>query len=249
MKTTKTDWGEVAGWYDEVVSNDDSFQKNVILPSLLRIIGDAKGKNILDVACGQGYFAGALEKAGAKVTAFDMGEDLVKIARSKNKNIDFRVLNAESFAADMKGKFDIAICVLAIQNIENVKKVFENLKMVMNKNGKCILILNHPAFRIPKQSSWHNDNDAQYRRVDAYMTESKIKMDMTPGKKTDKTFTYSYHRPMQYYFKIFANSGFVVNRLEEWVSHKESEQGPRKDAEDRARREIPMFMCLELTSS
>ena len=110
------------------------------------------------------------------------------------------------------------------------------------------MVLNHPAFRIPKQSSWQNDNDMQYRRIDAYMTETKIKMDMNPGKRDDKVYTYTYHRPMQYYFKIFANCGFSVVRLEEWQSHKESEQGPRKDTEDRARREFPMFMCLELTS-
>jgi len=29
------------------------------------------------------------------------------------------------------------------------------------------------------------------------------------------------------------------------MSHKDSEKGPRKQAEDKARNEIPLFMCLE----
>ncbi len=248
MKTTKTDWGGVASWYDGVVEGDDSYQKNVIEPNLLRILGDVKGKKVLDLACGQGYFSSVIAKLGAEVLGVDMGEGLIKIAREKYKGIEFKVLDAQNFANGVEGKFDVIVCVLAIQNIENVKKVMESAKQTLKEKGRMIIVLNHPAFRIPRASSWQNDNDIQYRRVDAYMSESKVKMDMNPGKKDNKEYTYSYHRPLQHYFKAFSNAGFAVTRLEEWISHKESEQGPRKEAEDRARHEFPMFMCIELTS-
>ena len=55
----------------------------------------------------------------------------------------------------------------------------------------------------------------------------------------------SFHRPLQYYFKMLAKEGFVVRRLEEWISHKESMAGPKKIAEDNARKEIPLFMMIE----
>jgi SAM-dependent methyltransferase len=252
MKTnktsTKTDWGSVADWYDGVVEGDNSYQKNVIEPNLLRMLGDIKNKKVLDIACGQGYFSNLMSLSGAEVTGFDLGADLIKIAKEKNKKVNFQVLNAENFAENIKDKFDIAVCVLALQNIENAKKVLENAKKILNTNGIFIIILNHPAFRIPKVSSWHNDNDIQYRRVDAYMSESKIKIDMNPGSNSNKEYTYSYHRPLQYYFKLFSNTGFAVTRLEEWISHKESQDGPRKAAEDKARHEFPMFMCIELTA-
>ncbi|KKU82215.1 MAG: hypothetical protein UY07_C0001G0001, partial [Parcubacteria group bacterium GW2011_GWA1_47_8] len=48
------------------------------------------------------------------------------------------------------------------------------------------------------------------------------------------------------YFKTLANAGLAVARLEEWLSHRKSEKGPRKDAEDRARMEIPLFLFLEI---
>ncbi|MFM2357738.1 MAG: hypothetical protein RJA61_475, partial [Candidatus Parcubacteria bacterium] len=47
------------------------------------------------------------------------------------------------------------------------------------------------------------------------------------------------------YVKNLANAGFAVVRLEEWISHKKSEVGPRQKAEDKARIEFPLFMCLE----
>ena len=68
-----------------------------------------------------------------------------------------------------------------------------------------------------------------------------------PGKGTDGGHTWSYHRPLEVYAKILFNRGFVISALEEWISHKTSEKGPRKNAEDKARKEFPMFMMLEAT--
>ena len=87
----------------------------------------------------------------------------------------------------------------------------------------------------------------QYRRVDEYMSESHVRIDMTPGSITDKKFTVSFHRPLQVYVKALTKSGMAITRLEEWVSHRESERGPRKKAEDKSRKEIPLFMCIEGT--
>ena len=68
---------------------------------------------------------------------------------------------------------------------------------------------------------------------------------MHPGKKGSEV-TISFHRPLQYFFKLFSKTGLSVTRLEEWISHKESQNGPRKVAEDKARKEFPLFLALEL---
>jgi ubiquinone/menaquinone biosynthesis C-methylase UbiE len=243
-----TSWGNFAEKYDKYLEDDKSHHARVILPNLLRMMGEVKHKKILDVACGQGYFANLLDKEGAAVTAFDISSELIEIARKDNRDVNYIVANAESFELN-KEKFDMAICVLAIQNMENVKKVFENIKSVLKDNGRIFIVINHPAFRIPKASAWGYDSkqDLQYRMIDGYMTEEKIKMDMTPGKRFDKDYTISFHRPLQYYFKILNNLDLKVARLEEWVSDRESGEGKRKAAEDKARREFPLFMCLEIT--
>ncbi len=41
---------------------------------------------------------------------------------------------------------------------------------------------------------------------------------------------------------ILAKHGFAVTRLEEWISNKKSQKGPRVTAEDKARKEIPLFL-------
>ena len=74
-----------------------------------------------------------------------------------------------------------------------------------------------------------------------------INIDMNPGEKNQKNkkYTVSFHRPLQTYFRDLKNSGFNVSGLEEWISNKKSQNGPRQKAEDVARKEIPMFMCIE----
>ncbi len=69
---------------------------------------------------------------------------------------------------------------------------------------------------------------------------------MHPGK-GDNEVTVSFHRPLQYYVKLARAAGFSISRLEEWISHKSSEAGPRKKEEDRIRKEIPLFMMIEFS--
>lgn len=138
--------------------------------------------------------------------------------------------------------------ILSIQNIENISGVFSKCKRILKDSGKIFLVINHPVFRIPKQSSWGFDekNKIQYRRMDEYMSESKIKIEMNPGKiNTERTV--SFHHPLQVYFKILKKNGFCVTGLEEWISDKKSQPGPRAESEDKARKEFPLFLFIETT--
>jgi hypothetical protein len=108
-------------------------------------------------------------------------------------------------------------------------------------------IINHPTFRIPKRSSWGWDDteSVQYRRLDGYLSASRAEIDMTPGRSGKHAHTYSFHRSLQDYMKALAGVGFAITRIEEWTSHKTSEKGPRAEAEDRARKEFPLFLMFE----
>ncbi len=68
---------------------------------------------------------------------------------------------------------------------------------------------------------------------------------MHPGQAKSES-TISYHRSLQDYTKGLAKAGFSITRLEEWISHKKSQTGPRQEAEDTARKEIPLFLMLEV---
>lgn len=247
-KAKTTSWGGVAHWYDTLLAGNDTYQAHVILPNILRAMAIKEGEKVLDLACGQGFFTRAFHKEGAVATGVDLGKQLVLIARKESpKDIQYFAHSAEDLSIFPDGSFEKIAIVLAIQNIEAPHKVFKECARVLVPGGKLFVVLNHPSFRIPKASSWGYDEEtkSQYRRIDSYMSESKVEIEMNPSKRGGPT-TISFHRPLQYYFKTLANSGFMVARLEEWLSHRESELGPRKKAEDFARKEIPLFLFLEI---
>ena len=60
--------------------------KHADLYSLLSMMGDLSGKTILDLGCGEGYFARSMkEKGAAGILGVDMSEELVNIALTHEK--------------------------------------------------------------------------------------------------------------------------------------------------------------------
>ena len=247
-----TSWGKVAGWYNQLLEEgEDTYQEKLIKPNLMRVLAPKAGEQVLDVGCGQGYFSRVIAKEGCRVVGVDVADELIKIAEQQAGDREtYFVMSAEDMAGIVDKRFDAAICVLALQNIKNLSSAVSEISRVLKNNGRLVLVLNHPTFRIPTASGWAYDEEArvQFRRVDKYMSEISQDVDMTQGIKDPKKkkFTMSFHHPLQVYFKTFAKAGLAVTRLEEWVSHKVSDKGARKHAEDIARKEIPLFMCLEL---
>ena len=252
----KTSWGKVADWYNNLLEKEvGSYQKTLILPNLLRLLAIKKNETILDLGCGQGFFSREFAKAGAKIIGVDLSPELIAIAQKNSlKNIIYHVSSAKNLNFIKNNSLDKIAMILSIQNIDNVHKVFQECNRALKPNGKLFIVMNHPAFRIPKQSDWGYDekNKIQYRRVDKYMSEKKLTILMNPSAKfrqVKEQYTVSFHRPLQFYFKLLGNNGFGVTRLEEWTSNKTSQPGPKAAAEDQARKEIPLFLFLEAKKS
>lgn len=242
-----TSWGSVAEWYDEHLSGEDTYHAKVIAPNFVRMVGAGQGMRVLDIGCGEGYFTRLLGQSGAEVAGADIAPELIQKARQQSHTIAFYAAAADKLAFAKDHSFDVVTCVLALQNMENIEPVMKEIARVLRPEGKFVFVLNHPAFRIPKRSGWGWDEGTktQYRRLDAYLSAAREKMDMTPGKSGEHAYTYSFHRSLQDHMKALAGAGFVITRIEEWISHRASEKGPRQAAEDKARKEFPLFLAVE----
>lgn len=248
-KKANTSWGGVSHWYDSHVEGEGTYHSTVLLPGSIRLLGIKKGDQLLDVACGQGFFSRAFATEGAVVDGVDISPELIEIAKSKTPDPEaFRTANAEDLSFIPQGTYDIATLMLAVQNIKDLDKVLSETSRVLKLGGRFLIVMNHPVFRIPHASSWGHDEKGkvQYRRLDRYLSEATSFIDMNPGRKESerKVETVSYHRPLQVYVKALLKHGFHIEKLEEWISDKTSETGPRQHVENAARKEFPLFLAI-----
>lgn len=222
---------------------------------------DIKDKkyNLLDLGCGQGFFIQKILeniKSDIVINGVDLSYELLKIAENKfegNKKVSLKHTDAVNLSHLKDKSIDKVYSVLALQNMSDVEKVVVEIKRVLKKDGRCIFVINHPSFRVPKESDWFFEKflRKQGRVVYNYMSDKKHVIDMNPGRTAQGEKgqeTISFHHPLQYFSKIFNKHDLAISRIEEWISHKKSEKGIKQEAEDTARKEIPMFMCLELIS-
>lgn len=247
-KKTKneTSWGKVADWYSDHVDEDDTYHAKVVGPNLMRMLGVVPGETVLDLACGEGYFSRLMQSESATVCGADIAPELIEEAKAKSDGIEYTVASADKLTYG-EARFDAVTCVLALQNMERIETVFKEVARVLKPGGRFVAVINHPAYRINKRSSWGFDEAAQvqYRRVDGYLTPSKASIEMNPGSRSSVS-TISFHRSLQDHMKALRGAGFAMTRLEEWISHRQSEDGPRKKAEDAARKEFPLFLAFEV---
>lgn len=241
-----TSWEKSADWYDRIIGAQGSeLYQQVVIPRALELLQPGKGEAVLDLGCGQGVFTRALAAAGCKVTGVDAAPSLIKRAKTYPSRTPVRYEVRD--AADLRGlgPFDAACSILALQNMEHLPAVCRSTAQVLRNGGRMLWVLNHPCFRIPRQTAWGWDEDRkiQYRRVDAYASPMSIPIVMHPGQAQSES-TVSFHKGLTDLMACGFGAGFLLAGFAEWHSHKESEPGPRARAENRARDEFPLFLAM-----
>jgi ubiquinone/menaquinone biosynthesis C-methylase UbiE len=248
-------WEKVAPWYNRLTDDGRGhyYHQHVVIPGVLRLLDlnpkpSSLNPKLLDIACGNGVLAQALPK-NVEYLGVDIAPSLIKEAEKMDHNSKHNYLVTDATkpltSLDSQKDFTHAAIILALQNISNPVAVLQNVSKLLILNSKLVIVLNHPAFRIPRQTAWGIDEGRkiQYRRIDKYMSPMDIPIRMNPSDPQSQQ-TMSYHFPISAYSKMLKDAGFVIEEIEEWTSDKESE-GRAGRMENRSRNEIPLFMAIK----
>lgn len=240
-----TSWSTSGKWYNSLVGDKGHYyHEHIVMPGVLRLLQATAQSTILDLGCGQGVLARLLP-AQSKYVGVDLARSLIDSAKHKNKNSNhsFILADVTKRLSIPEKNFTHATAILSLQNMELPQNAIRNAGEHMQKNGTFVIVLNHPSFRIPRQSGWGvGENKLQYRYENRYMSPIKIPITMHPGEKKSEV-TWSFHYPISFYTQALKENGFVIENLEEWVSDKESE-GRAAKMENRARSEFPLFLAI-----
>ena len=244
FKKPKSSWNKVSIWYSKITQGEGHYyHRSLIIPKLLKILKLNNNSKVLDLGCGSGILGRSINKE-IQYTGIDISKNLIDIAKKEDKSRVHKYLNLDASNFKLNEKFTDAVFILSFQNMEQGEEVIKNTAMHLDQGGRIHLVLNHPIFRIPRQTSWEVDprTKLEYRRINMYMSKIKIPINMNPGDKNSE-FTWSYHTPLFEISRYLTQNGFLIERIEEWVSDKTS-VGKNAKQENRARNEFPLFMAI-----
>lgn len=240
----ETSWQDVGDWYQDLVGEKGHYyHQTVILPNLKRLLALKPDDKIIEFGCGQGVIGRNLA-SGVEYLGIDGSPGLVTQARvaDADKNHQYEVGDVTA-KMRLETKYTQGLMVLAMQNMKSPFKAVRNMAQALKKEGRMILVLNHPAFRVPRHSNWMEKEGKQWRIVDSYLTPLTVPIESSPFDKRDNQITWSFHWPISYFTEIIYDNGMVTENMEEWVSPKKS-TGSKAKIEDRSRSEFPLFLTI-----
>jgi ubiquinone/menaquinone biosynthesis C-methylase UbiE len=118
-------------------------------PATLSLLGDVRGRRVLDAACGPGIYAEILADRGAEVVGFDASEKMVALARERLRGrMEVRRANLEEPLEWLKDdSFDLVVSALAMDYVEDWRVPLSEFYRVLKPAGKLVFSVEHPTFK------------------------------------------------------------------------------------------------------
>lgn len=245
-----TSWESSSEWYDKIVGvSGHYYHREIVIPGVMRLLDlkRAEEPRVIDFACGQGIL-GRQIAAEIPYCGIDLSKKLIAQAKQYDKCPEHTYLYGDitQELPKVNAPFTHAAMILALQNLDNPGGAIKNVAKVLEKGGKFVCVINHPCFRIPRQSSWgvEEAKKLQYRRIESYMSAQQIPIQTHPSQGKESAQSWTYHFPLSSLMQWLNGAGFLVESIEEWCSNKQSE-GKSARMENRARKEFPLFMAIK----
>ena len=134
---------------DAVISTDDVHYGPLIPGEReFRLLGDVRGKRVLELACGGAQNAIALAKWGACVTAVDVSSKQIAHARrlveSEGVNVALIQADIERLAMFQDASFDTIVSSNGIEFVVDIDECLREWHRVLHPGGMAVISTVHP---------------------------------------------------------------------------------------------------------
>ncbi|HVC32722.1 MAG TPA: class I SAM-dependent methyltransferase [Chloroflexota bacterium] len=208
----------IADWYDRFVGETGGARfERIEWPCLRGILGDVRGRPVLDLACGQGFLSRLLARAGARVTAIDLSTALLALARKREAaeplGIDYHHDDATDLGTLADGSFDWVICRYALMDISDLGAVYRAVARVLRPRGRFVAVVTHPCFYAPHAGAVRDAaGEFLHWRSDRYFDEGAWQSDNPDGVRGKVG---AIHRTLSTYVEAGLTAGLTLEGLRE----------------------------------
>lgn len=238
----KNQWDDAAeAWADFVRTGKDWTREIMNNPAMFRMLGNAKGKRVLDLCCGEGYNTRLMARKGARVSGVDFSKKMIELAvkeeKRKKLGIDYHVSDASDLHMFRNGSFDIVASFMALMDIEGYQSAIKEVARVLKRGGRFVFAICHPCFEArvladKKIGGWvyrdgvrqfspetalntKLDEEPLYYSIDFYFDCQKDVVEWKMERLKSHFKTTSFHRTLADYANALHDAGFLISRLDE----------------------------------
>ena len=126
-------------WWDPEGEFRPLHEINPLRLDYIRQRSPLSGKAALDVGCGGGILAESMAQAGARVTAIDMAEKPLAVARlhqaESGTAVDYLQSTAEDLARSKAGEFDLVTCLEMLEHVPSPRAVIAACRELVKPGG------------------------------------------------------------------------------------------------------------------
>ena len=195
-------WSAITRAEIEAFGDEGDFaRRHLITPTLLALLGDVDDLDILDAGAGTGYLSRLLARQGARMTALEPVEPLVRYVQDRETAEPLGVTIIQEDLSQMtrfSDHFDVVIANLVLLDIPDFQRAMHNCIQAVKPGGAFIFSLEHPSF------SSADKTERPYRLTD-YFTPTA----------TQRAFGHNYRRTLETYIDILTDNGMFVERIKE----------------------------------
>ena len=125
---------------------DGAFNAHYDRPAVLDALGPVDGLDVLDAACGPGFYAEELVARGARVSGFDASTAMVELARQRlGDRVELRRAVLGEALPYPDDTVDAAVYALAIHYVADERAAYRELHRIVRPGGVLVVSTQHPT--------------------------------------------------------------------------------------------------------
>lgn len=225
VKEVEKWWEESSKYFQEenkIPTHSAHWGTHAPFENEIKLLGNVKGKKILEVGCGGGQSSVALAKQGAICTGIDVSKEQLKfaeeLAKKEKVKVKFVKGSFQNLAKYFKpNSFDIAISAWAFQYSPNLKKLFKQIYKVLKKNGLFVFSMPHPFHDIININEFKKTDCIKFERS-YFKTGRYEEIEVWPDGSKHKFV--GFHVRVSDIYNALVEAGFFVEKIIEPLSLK-----------------------------
>jgi ubiquinone/menaquinone biosynthesis C-methylase UbiE len=210
-------------------------------PALRALLPDLRGRRVLDLGCGFGWFCRwARQQGAAQVLGIDISERM--LARSRGATPDPAITYTKADMENLElqpNSFDVVYSSLALHYVNNLTGLMAQAYRSLVPGGVLVFSVEHPIFTATSWPNWSVDNAGRKTwPVDSYLDEGPRSTDwLAKG-------VIKQHRTLATYINMLIQIGLVISHVEEWGPTEEQIAAEPNWVDERQR---PPFLIVAAT--